>query len=141
MPAPPMRLYKLPGGTEALKTWTMTETVDVTPARPFVSGIWYALVRVYTYMSHQGGLWFVSQALLEETLRSELQKGGCAVEFGKELVDFNQEDDGITAKVVVHQDDQEGTEDIQASFIVGTDGAKGKLVNLSNILLLVLIES
>ena len=34
---PRMKMYKLPGGTETLKTWNMIEDVATTPSAPFVS--------------------------------------------------------------------------------------------------------
>lgn len=34
---PKMKLYKLPGGTETLKTWDLIEDVPTTPSAPFVS--------------------------------------------------------------------------------------------------------
>ncbi|CDO77544.1 hypothetical protein BN946_scf184912.g43 [Trametes cinnabarina] len=35
-PMPPFRAYKLPGGTEPLRTWTLVETPQPTPDRPLV---------------------------------------------------------------------------------------------------------
>lgn len=36
-PTPQMRLYKLPGGTEILRTWDMVEKLESTPMEPYVS--------------------------------------------------------------------------------------------------------
>ena len=34
---PPMRSYKLPGGTEPIRTWNLVEIAETTPDRPHVS--------------------------------------------------------------------------------------------------------
>lgn len=34
---PTMRAYKLPGGTEVVKTWDLYEKTDTWPDRPYVS--------------------------------------------------------------------------------------------------------
>ena len=34
---PPMRQYKLPGGTEVIQTWNMVEKLEPSPSKPVVS--------------------------------------------------------------------------------------------------------
>ena len=42
-----------------------------------------------------------------------------------EFVSFEQDQDGVTARVLHHHDGAATNLDIRASYIIGTDGAKG----------------
>ena len=44
-----------------------------------------------------------------------------------ELASFDQDEDGVTAHVYHHQDGGVADLDIRASYIIGTDGAKGEI--------------
>jgi hypothetical protein len=73
-------------------------------------------------MAPENDAWFISQSVFEAVLRAELQKGGYAVEFGSELIKFQQDEYGVVADIMRTG---VGFEQIDASFLVGTDGAKG----------------
>ncbi|KIJ12418.1 hypothetical protein PAXINDRAFT_171232 [Paxillus involutus ATCC 200175] len=104
--APPMQFYRLPGGTEVSSTAPgLMEKMDPVPSKPFNS------------------MWFISQAVLEEVLRKELNTYGCKVELGTSLLDFQQDRDGVTANLSISETNSQ--ESFRASFLVGADGAKG----------------
>ena len=44
-----------------------------------------------------------------------------------ELVSFKQDQDGVTVCVRYHQDGDVADQDIRASYVIGTDGAKGEI--------------
>lgn len=58
-------------------------------------------------------------------MRSHIEKYGCHVELGTELLSF--EDDGarVLAKLIKRKDGEEITETFEASYLIGADGAKG----------------
>ncbi|HEX3792799.1 MAG TPA: FAD-dependent monooxygenase [Pseudonocardiaceae bacterium] len=63
----------------------------------------------------------ISQYTLEPLLRRVAERTpGVEVRFGQELVDFNQDGDGVTARLR----DRDGVEhDLRSSYLVGADGA------------------
>ena len=62
--------------------------------------------------------WVLGQSDTEAILRARLAELGVTVEFGTALVDFTQDDTGVTA--TLHRD---GTpETVRASYLVGADG-------------------
>jgi hypothetical protein len=71
-------------------------------------------------------MWFVSQEILEQILRTELEKYNCSVEFGKELIGFEQDNHNVVGVTQTHTGDGNSTkEQITASYLVGADGGKG----------------
>ena len=68
----------------------------------------------------------MGQNQFEEVLRAKVAEFGVHVELGMELTSFNQDQDGVTAHVRHHQDDTVSEMDIRASYLIGTDGAKGE---------------
>lgn len=74
----------------------------------------------------QDKLWFVSQALLQDVLRVELESAyGCSVELGKELVSFEEDAEGVTVHIAVHVGNDTNDEHIRTPYVIGADGAKG----------------
>ncbi len=71
----------------------------------------------------------IRQNVHEAVIRDHLQKFGCAVELGTELVGFEQSEDGVIAQVrrLVEGGDMH-EETIHASYVVGADGAKGMFI-------------
>ena len=49
------------------------------------------------------------------------------VERGTELVDFSQDEQGVTARLVKHEGDQDVEETMRAGYLVGADGARSEL--------------
>ncbi|KAJ7698945.1 hypothetical protein B0H17DRAFT_1158237 [Mycena rosella] len=98
--------YELPDGIKPLKTWTMSPTLEPTPARPFLNAV------------------FLGQDQVEGILRERLEAYACFVELGTELLGFQQYEDHVAVHISV---DSAGshTEDINVKYLVGADGAKG----------------
>lgn len=67
----------------------------------------------------------VSQAEFEALLRKHLRSYGAYVETGKELISLDQSDDRVTVKIL---DVPSGNEETASySFVIGADGAKGRI--------------
>lgn len=66
---------------------------------------------------------------VEEALRGKLQELGPRVEFGVELVAFEQEADGVTALL----NGANGPTQVRARWLVGCDGGKSSLRHLAGI--------
>jgi 2-polyprenyl-6-methoxyphenol hydroxylase-like FAD-dependent oxidoreductase len=94
-----MRAYQ---GDTVVWEGTMSDPVEPTPAKPYPN------------------LWFVPQFRTEEILREQLADFGAHVELGTELVDFSQDDDGVTATLASGGD----TETVRAAYLVGADGGR-----------------
>lgn len=106
--APVIVDYEIPGGERVLETFRMFPHVDATPSRPFLQ------------------CKALSQSLSQDILRAHLARFGTEVEMGTELHDFEQCDDHVVARIVKKSaDGKESTESYSASYLVGTDGAKG----------------
>ncbi|KAI0711278.1 FAD binding domain-containing protein [Earliella scabrosa] len=106
-PLTPLQAYK-PGTTEVVRTWRMFEPVDPTPDRP------------------DSETRLLCQYITEGILRDHLAKHGVQVELGTEPISLVQDADGV--KVTVRKltvDNTEQEEVIQASYVIGADGAKG----------------
>ncbi|EPQ61229.1 monooxygenase [Gloeophyllum trabeum ATCC 11539] len=104
---PPMRLYKLPGGTEVLREWYMVDPTEPKPGVPYLNGL------------------LLGQDHLEATLRKHLERRGYHVEFGTELVSLEQDADRVVARLVKKENGQDVHETIETKFLIGADGAKG----------------
>ncbi|QKR99583.1 FAD-dependent oxidoreductase [Sphingomonas sp. CL5.1] len=63
----------------------------------------------------------VPQFLTERVLRERLAELGAGPEYGVELAGFDQDADGVTARLVK----QAGTETIRIRWLVGADGGRG----------------
>ncbi|KAF9219598.1 hypothetical protein BS17DRAFT_804337 [Gyrodon lividus] len=105
-PVLPVREYK-PGTIEPTKTFLMMPYNEPTPSIPYNNGK------------------LLGQQILEAILRSHLEKYDCFVELGTELQSFEQDGDRVIAKVIKRMNGEEISETLEASYLIGTDGAKG----------------
>ena len=64
---------------------------------------------------------FITQIGLEPLLRDTAQQRGATHRFATELVDFEQDDDGVTAVLRSREDESEET--VRAGYLVAADGA------------------
>ncbi|KAI6024605.1 FAD binding domain-containing protein [Pisolithus microcarpus] len=98
------------GSLEPLNTFPMAPYTEPTPAIPYYN------------------CKLMGQPVLEAIMREHLAQLGCTVELGTRLVSFTQDDKCVRVKVGKHRDDgneEEVEEDIDASYLIGADGAKG----------------
>ncbi|KAI0742772.1 FAD binding domain-containing protein [Daedaleopsis nitida] len=103
-----MQMYKLPGGTEPLRTWRIMEDLPVSPDRP------------------EPNTFIVSQYLTERVFRDHLSKYGVHVELGTEPTAIEQDDDGVSVTLkCVNADGSEKVETARFAYAIGADGAKG----------------
>ncbi len=100
MPPPPIRTY---AGGGFVGERRMAEYVEPTPDAPHPNG------------------WMVPQWRTEQILHERLAEAGVQVERGVELVDFRQDEDGVTARL--------STGPIRAEYLVGTDGGRSTVRN------------
>ncbi|KAM5533895.1 hypothetical protein V8D89_012435, partial [Ganoderma adspersum] len=106
---PPMREYKLPGGTEVAKTWEILEKLEPSPGRPVREAL------------------SLGQYFTESILRNHLGKYGVQVELGTELIAIEEGAGTVTGTVERRcQGGSEETERIHAAYVVGGDGGKGR---------------
>lgn len=96
---PPQREYRADGSYSESQ---IAEHADPTPAEPYPMP------------------WMLPQFLTERILRERLLELGCYPEFGCELVEFNQDEDGVTTRVV----SGEHEEIVRARYLVGADGGR-----------------
>ena len=87
--------------------------------------LYRSFVEFLTTYSQPSG-YGLGQNQFEEVLRTKIAEFGVHVELGMELTGFDQDQDGVTAHVRHHQGDIVSDVDIRASYLIGTDGAKGK---------------
>ncbi|TFK47801.1 hypothetical protein OE88DRAFT_1665414 [Heliocybe sulcata] len=116
VPLPLNREYKLPGGTEVKRDFSMCPRSHSTPGIPFFN------------------LYMLGQDMAQAILRSHLEKYGCHVEHGTALCNFEQHPDHVEVNLAKNQDGTESQETFSASYVVGADGARGivrKLLGLS----------
>jgi 2-polyprenyl-6-methoxyphenol hydroxylase-like FAD-dependent oxidoreductase len=74
-------------------------------------------------------IWFLPQFRTEELLRHLLAGFGGCVELSTELVDFAQDDDGVTATLVGNG----ATERVRVRYLIGADGGGSTVRNLLGI--------
>ncbi|TFY64717.1 hypothetical protein EVJ58_g2424, partial [Rhodofomes roseus] len=103
----PRREYKLPGGTEVLKTLTLVTIEEPTPSTPHINGR------------------LLGQYNTEAILRSHIERLGGTVEYGTELRGFAQHPDRVEAVLATKDGEAEKTETVVARWLVGSDGARG----------------
>ena len=97
---PPQREYREDGGyTESVAV----EPRDPTPAEPYRMAL------------------MVPQFLTEHVMRERLAELGHHVEFGCELIGFEQDGDGVTARLRAAT----GEETVRVRYLVGADGGRG----------------
>ncbi|OCH86093.1 hypothetical protein OBBRIDRAFT_807016 [Obba rivulosa] len=110
-PVSPIRVYKLPGGTEVVKEFRMVPRTDPTPAVPYVEFV------------------VLGQDHAEGILRSHMEKYGCHVELGTELVSLEQHPEYVVARIAKTRDGKQVVEEVTCHWLVGTDGARGVVRN------------
>ncbi|OCH86673.1 hypothetical protein OBBRIDRAFT_838007 [Obba rivulosa] len=103
----PIRTYKHPEGTEVVKEFRMLPHNDPTPPIPYFNLI------------------MLGQDRAEEILRSHMEKYGCHVELGTELVSLEQYPEYVVARIAKTRDDKQVVEEVACHWLVGADGAKG----------------
>ncbi len=96
---PTMRKY-LEDGTYVEKD--PGERSDPTPAEPYQIAL------------------MIPQFLTERIMRQRLTELGHGVEFGSELIGFEQDEDGVTARLAT----REGEETVRVRYLVGADGGR-----------------
>jgi 2-polyprenyl-6-methoxyphenol hydroxylase-like FAD-dependent oxidoreductase len=94
-----MRAYQ---GDEVVWEGQMSEPTEATPSVPYPN------------------IWFVPQFRTEEILRERLAEFGARVELSTELIDFTQDDTGVTATLAADG----RTERVRARYVVGADGGR-----------------
>ncbi|KAJ3518626.1 hypothetical protein NM688_g9412 [Phlebia brevispora] len=99
-------IYEMPEGRKPMKIFEMFTYEDPTPSVPFRN------------------CWIIGQAHNEEILRDHLAKHNVFVELSTELVDFDQDENGVIAHVIKHNGSEETSETIPAAFLIGADGAR-----------------
>ncbi|KAI9572352.1 FAD binding domain-containing protein [Boletus coccyginus] len=107
-PIPLVREYE-PGTLKPIKTFQVIAHNDPTPSIPYASN----------------NPLLLGQSKLEGILRSHLEKYGCSVELGTELLSFEDDGERVFAKLVKRKDGEEISETFEASYLIGADGAKG----------------
>ncbi|MEO8778048.1 MAG: FAD-dependent oxidoreductase [Rhodanobacter sp.] len=96
---PPQRTYREDG---SFSEYGVVEVVDPTPAEPYQLAL------------------MIPQFLTERILRERLRELGHRVEFGCELLGFEQDTNGVT----VHLAGPAGEEVVYARYLVGADGGR-----------------
>ncbi|TRM65347.1 FAD binding domain-containing protein [Schizophyllum amplum] len=114
---PVVKLYEMPEGRKALRTFEMSPVLDATPSCPYMN------------------ILMLGQDHLEEVLRASLAEYGVQAELATEVVALSQTPDYATATIVKYAGtDREAREIVSHPFIIGTDGARGvcrKLLNMT----------
>ncbi|KAJ3846283.1 FAD binding domain-containing protein [Lentinula lateritia] len=99
-------IYKIPGGTEILKTFELNPREEPTPDTPYINPM------------------VLGQYRQQSILHRHLKKYGCEVEFHTELRSFEQSDDHVLAHIIKkNPDGAEIPEEIKVPYLVGADGA------------------
>ncbi|PCH36626.1 monooxygenase [Wolfiporia cocos MD-104 SS10] len=106
-PMAAIRIYKLPGGTEPIKTVYINPHEEPTAAIPHPN------------------TWLLGQTSAEAILRSHLAQYNCYVELGTELRGLEQHPDHVLAHVVKKNGAVEEQESVACRWLIGTDGARG----------------
>jgi len=96
---PPQREYRDDGG---FIESAVAEKIDPTPAEPYHMAL------------------MIPQFLTEGVMRERLLELGQRVEFGRELVGLEQDQDGVTARL----SGEAGEETIRVRYLVGADGGR-----------------
>lgn len=74
-------------------------------------------------------MWTLGQGLNEEVLRTHLAKYSIEVELNTELVGFEQNTDGVTARLVHHSANEDKAGMVMVDWLVGAEGAKSESRN------------
>ncbi|KAJ3862909.1 FAD binding domain-containing protein [Lentinula novae-zelandiae] len=99
-------IYKIPGGTEILKTFELNPREEPKPDTPYINPM------------------VLGQYRQQSILHRHLKKYGCEVEFHTVLRSFEQSDDHVLANIVKKSPDgAEIPEAMKVPYLVGADGA------------------
>ncbi|KAF7793734.1 hypothetical protein EIP86_004851 [Pleurotus ostreatoroseus] len=101
-----MNVYKLPEGKEILKSFPLAQVYPPTPSVPFSNPV------------------LVGQYYAQEALRDHLSRYSIEVERGTELIDFEQDEQGVNAHLVKHGADKDTEETVRVDYLIGADGAR-----------------
>lgn len=112
-----LNLHEAGGGLEVIKTTEIVGALDPIPSAPMVRFVLFLRSLLDVLLQRAPRL--VSQDKHEALFRSHLAKHNCFVEFGMELVSFEQKDDSVIA----HVKTAEGMKTITCQWMIGTDGA------------------
>lgn len=96
---PPQREYREDG---SYAESAVVEDTQPTPAEPYHLPL------------------LVPQFLTEEVMRERLAEFGARVEYGYELIGFDQDEDSVTARIATGA----GVETVHAGYLVGADGGR-----------------
>lgn len=127
---PPAHFYKYPetNQIDRIDANPLLPPLDPTPNRPLVSTDTppsLCFRRNLNSRLFKPSMWFVPQFRLEAAFRKELEKYDVAVELNHELVSFEQTSTKVVAQVKIRSDEGKVYEEIEASYLIGADGAKG----------------
>ncbi|KDQ12566.1 hypothetical protein BOTBODRAFT_176256 [Botryobasidium botryosum FD-172 SS1] len=124
IPVPKMRGYA-PNGRDIAKEWDFFEVLKPSPGTPYVRSIQSHPHHSQRLTPEKPNPAMLPQDITEGVLRDHLQKYGIQPEFGKELVGFQQDDDGVTAQILSLEKEEDNEETLRVGWLVGADGAKG----------------
>ena len=72
----------------------------------------------------------IGQNHLSEIIRDHLATFEVQVELGKELIDFEQDNAGVNARILVYGSEGHETENIACDWIVSAEGGRSKSILL-----------
>ncbi len=130
---PLKRAYKPGPQAEILKTWSFLDKDEPTPAYPVVSQLRKFLIPSFPHILRDLTLFqqltpgMVGQDEHEGIIRDHLKEMGCQVETDTELLSFEQDDEGVRARILSprSEDGARSEESARFSYVVGADGARG----------------
>lgn len=119
-----MRSYKLPGGTEPLRTWNIVEHFEPTPACPYVRQSTELFFKTLPIRSvgpscsrsrHHGGHTSIPPGTTRLFRRTRDRVAGLRTRRARSHCTH-----------ICRKDDAENRETVKTDFLVGADGAKGQ---------------
>jgi 2-polyprenyl-6-methoxyphenol hydroxylase-like FAD-dependent oxidoreductase len=108
-PYPPLRHYRSDGTTE--ESLLTGEEVSPSPSEPYATPL------------------MIAQFRTEAVMRERLAELGHRPHFGRRLAGFEQDENGVTARIV----DAQGEHLVRARFLIGTDGGRSFVRHALNI--------
>ncbi|KAF9568778.1 monooxygenase [Agrocybe pediades] len=106
----PFCVYKMPEGVEVLREFNQAPYVEPTPAQPYLNQM------------------VLGQDNLDKIIRAELEKLGCTVELGVELLSFKQDEGSVQVKLGKYHLESPNSpvkiEETSYKWLVGADGAR-----------------
>ena len=74
----------------------------------------------------------IGQHCTQAILRDHLAKYNITVERSTELVGLEQDEQGVIAQLVKHEEGKELEETVRVGYLVGADGARSKELSIEN---------